>query len=252
MHFMKKVLLFVFALTCLQAMAQKKKPGTVKPKPKMEAKAPMVKKEKEEKLVIGKEKLVEITTDSGIIVVKLYDSTPVHRDNFVKLVTEHFYDSLLFHRVIAGFMMQGGDPQSRLAQPGEMLGAGGGELQRIPAEFNVQLVHKKGALAAARDNNPALASSGCQFYIVQGKKVDDALLNQMEQQVAMNKPGFKYSAKQRALYKTIGGTPFLDMSYTVFGEVVKGIAVVDKICNMQKNNMDRPLTDIRMKMRLLN
>jgi cyclophilin family peptidyl-prolyl cis-trans isomerase len=112
---------------------------------------------------------IKVTTDSGVMVIRLYDKTPQHRDNFIKLVNEHFFDSLLFHRVISEFMIQGGDPQSKYAQPGQMLGSGDIGYT-IPAEFDTTLFHKKGALAAARTPNPAKASSGCQFYIVQGKK----------------------------------------------------------------------------------
>jgi cyclophilin family peptidyl-prolyl cis-trans isomerase len=194
---------------------------------------------------------VKLTTDSGIIIIRLYDSTPLHRDNFVKLANEHFFDSLLFHRVIKGFMIQGGDPQSKNAQPGQMLGGGGGDLARIPAEFKPSLFHKKGALAAARmgdDVNPAKESSACQFYIVQGKKSTDEELNMMEMQ-----QGRKYSAGQRQIYKTIGGVPFLDMNYTVFGEVEKGIEVIDKIARVPTNGTpyDRPLGEVRMKIEVL-
>ncbi len=189
---------------------------------------------------------VKITTDSGIIVVKLYDSTPLHRDNFVKLVKEHFYDSLLFHRVISGFMIQGGDPNSKHSEPGVMLGNGGGDMARIPAEFKPYLFHKKGTLCAARDGNPERASSACQFYIVQGKKSTDQELDGMDTQRQV-----KYTTEQRLAYKAIGGTPFLDMNYTVFGEVIKGLDVVDKIASVQKGNADRPLGDVRMKMEII-
>jgi cyclophilin family peptidyl-prolyl cis-trans isomerase len=189
---------------------------------------------------------VKITTDSGIIIVKLYDSTPLHRDNFAKLVKAGFYDSLLFHRVISNFMIQGGDPNSKNAQAGVMLGGGGGDMERIPAEFKPSLFHKKGTLCAARDGNPEKASSACQFYIVQGKKCTDEELNGMEMQ-----SGNKYTAEQRMIYKTIGGTPFLDMNYTVFGEVIKGMNVIDKIASVQKGQADRPVGDVRMKMEII-
>ncbi|RYY66781.1 MAG: peptidylprolyl isomerase [Chitinophagaceae bacterium] len=189
---------------------------------------------------------VKITTDSGVIVVKLSDSTPLHRDNFVKLVKEGFYDSLLFHRVIAGFMIQGGDPQSKYAAPGSMLGSGGSDMARIPAEFNSALIHKKGALAAARDGNPEKASSACQFYIVDGKILSDAELDMMEA-----RQGRKYTAEQRALYKSVGGTAMLDTQYTVFGEVISGMEVIGKIANVAKGMGDRPAGDVRMKMELL-
>jgi cyclophilin family peptidyl-prolyl cis-trans isomerase len=189
---------------------------------------------------------VKITTDSGIIVVKLYDSTPLHRDNFAKLVKAGFYDSLLFHRVISNFMIQGGDPNSKNAQAGVMLGAGGGDMERIPAEFNPALFHKKGTLCAARDGNPEKASSACQFYIVQGTKISDEQLDGMDMQRTV-----KYTPEQRMIYKTIGGTPFLDMNYTVFGEVIKGLDVIDKIASVQKGQADRPVGDVRMKMEVI-
>ena len=189
---------------------------------------------------------IKLTTDSGVMVIRLYDSTPLHRDNFVKLVTAHFYDSLLFHRVINGFMIQGGDPLSKDAPSGQMLGNGGGDMERIPAEFRATLFHKKGVLAAARDNNPEKASSACQFYLVQGKKYTDDELNMMEGQM-----GSKFSAAQRMAYKTIGGVPFLDMNYTVFGEVEKGIEVIDKIASVPTAPGDRPVGDVRMKMEVI-
>lgn len=189
---------------------------------------------------------VKITTDMGVIIVRLYDSTPKHRDNFVKLVKEKFYDSLLFHRIIQGFMIQGGDPLSKNAKTGEMLGMGGGEMTRIPAEFNRNLIHKKGALAAARDGNPEKASSACQFYIVQGNPTPEEQLKMISQQ-----KGYAYTPEQINIYKTIGGTPFLDMEYTVFGEVVSGLDVLDKIAAVAKDPSDRPTTDVRMKMELI-
>jgi peptidyl-prolyl cis-trans isomerase B (cyclophilin B) len=195
---------------------------------------------------ISAKKKIKITTDKGVIIVKLYDATPKHRDNFIKLVKQHFYDSLLFHRIIEGFMIQGGDPMSKIAPDGMMLGSGGGDMQRIPAEFNSKLIHKKGALAAARDGNPEKASSACQFYLVQGTVVSDFELDQIEKQ-----KGTKYTAEQRNIYKTIGGTPFLDMDYTVFGEVVSGLEVIAKIAASEKDQYDRPKKNIRMKMQVI-
>jgi cyclophilin family peptidyl-prolyl cis-trans isomerase len=189
---------------------------------------------------------VKITTDSGIIIVKLYDSTPLHRDNFAKLVGEKFYDSLIFHRVISGFMIQGGDPQSKNSEPGVMLGGGGGDMARIPAEFKPFLFHKKGTLCAARDGNPEKASSACQFYIVQGVKYTDEQLNGMEMQM-----GKKFTSNERLAYKTLGGTPQLDQNYTVFGEVIKGLNVIDKIASVEKGMADRPVGDVRMKMEII-
>ncbi|MBC7537022.1 MAG: peptidylprolyl isomerase [Ferruginibacter sp.] len=189
---------------------------------------------------------VKIVTDSGTMIVKLYDSTPLHRDNFVKLVKQGFYDSLLFHRVIAGFMIQGGDPLSKNAPARTMLGNGGGDMQRIPAEFRPYLIHKRGALAAARDGNPQKASSACQFYIVHGRPSSDAELNQLE----LGK-GIKYTEEQKNIYKTIGGTAMLDMDYTVFGEVESGLEVIDKIASVAKDGSNRPFGDVRMHMEVL-
>lgn len=190
---------------------------------------------------------VKITTDSGVIIVKLYDETPLHRDNFLKLVREGFYDSLMFHRIIPQFMIQGGDPLSKNAPAGTMLGSGGGDMQRIPAEFRSELIHKKGALSAARDNNPERASSACQFYIVQGKPASDPELDQLDAGRSV-----KYTPEQREIYKTSGGTPFLDQNYTVYGEVEVGLEVIDKIAGMAQNAYNRPNTDIRMKMEVIN
>jgi peptidyl-prolyl cis-trans isomerase B (cyclophilin B) len=189
---------------------------------------------------------IKISTDSGTIVVLLSDSTPLHRDNFVKLVKAGFYDSLLFHRVIPQFMIQGGDPSSKNAGPGTPLGGGGSDMTRIPAEFNLSLYHKKGALAAARDGNPEKASSATQFYIVEGKLYTDDQLNMIEQQ-----KDFKYTPAQREMYKTVGGTPQLDQGYTVFGEVESGLDVIAKISHVAKDQMNRPISDLRMKMEIL-
>ncbi|MFT3682013.1 MAG: peptidylprolyl isomerase [Ferruginibacter sp.] len=188
---------------------------------------------------------VKITTDMGEIVIRLYDKTPQHRDNFVKLVKEHFYDSLLFHRVINTFMIQGGDPKSKTAMPGAFLGDGDVGYT-IPAEFDSTLYHKRGALCAARTDNPEKASSGCQFYIVQGKQYGDGELDMVSR-----KTGVYFSPAKRMTYKMVGGTPTLDMNYTVFGEVESGLEVVDKIALAPRDPNNRPLTDIRMKMELL-
>lgn len=186
---------------------------------------------------------IKITTDSGVMVLRLYDKTPRHRDNFIKLANDHFFDSLLFHRVMSGFMIQGGDPSSKYAQPGTMLGMGDVGYT-IPAEFDTTFFHKKGALAAARQPdqvNPTKASSGCQFYIVQGKTWTDAEMNVIEMQ-----RGIKFSAAKRTIYKTIGGYPFLDMDYTVFGELESGFEVIDKIATVNRDGYNRPLGDIHM------
>ena len=215
------------------------------PVKKAPVKKTIVKKPNAPKLIRVPGTRVKITTDSGVMVIRLYDKTPKHRDNFIKLASTHFFDSLLFHRVINGFMIQGGDPQSKNAPAGTMLG-NGDVGYTIPAEFDTSLFHKKGALAAARTDNPEKASSGCQFYIVQGKKYSDADLNMMEMQ-----SGIKFSPAKRNIYKTIGGTPFLDMNYTVFGEVESGLEVIDKIAAVPGDGANRPLVDVRMKIEVL-
>ncbi len=186
---------------------------------------------------------VEMTTTAGKMAFILYNDTPLHRDNFLKLVEEHTYDSLLFHRVIKNFMIQGGDPNSRHAKPGQMLGDGTLGYT-VPAEFRKHLFHKKGALCAARqgDNvNPEKASSASQFYIVQGQVWDNSRLDMMEQRF-----GKTFSAEQRKVYTTEGGTPHLDGDYTVFGQLVEGFEVLDKIASMPTAPGDRPLEDIRI------
>lgn len=191
---------------------------------------------------------VKIETSYGNMVVKLYNETPKHRDNFIKLVNDGTYNDLLFHRVINKFMIQGGDPNSRDAKPGQMLGDGDMGYT-IPAEFVPGLYHKKGALAAARqgdDVNPQKASSGCQFYLVQGDIWTADRLKMVEARM-----GKSFTAEQTETYATIGGTPFLDGDYTVFGEVVEGIEVIDKIAAVQCGPMDRPLQDVKMKMSVL-
>ena len=157
-----------------------------------------------------------IHTDYGDMKGVLYNETPKHRDNFIKLAKAGFYDGLLFHRVIKDFMIQGGDPLSKNAKPGQALGMGDNGYT-IPAEFNAKLTHKRGALAAARTENPQKASSGCQFYIVHPEK----------------------------------GAHFLDMNYTVYGEVTEGLDVIDKIAAVQKDGSDRPLKDIKMTVKIV-
>lgn len=246
-----------------------------------------------------KDPIVVIKTNYGIIKIKLYNETPKHRDNFIKLVKEHYYDSLLFHRIINQFMIQGGDPNSKHAKPGEMLG-NGGPGYTIPAEFVPTLYHKRGALAAAREGdqiNPTKASSGSQFYIVQGKVFTEEELNMLEQKVnqtrknqllgqLMNTPEYswlktkldsmmksgnpnavndfiketndiaekelnkvgrmKFTPEQRKLYTSVGGAPHLDGAYTVFGEVIEGMNVVDSIASVSRDQNNRPLVDIPM------
>ena len=241
--------------------------------------------------------VVTIKTSYGNIVALLYDETPKHKENFIKLAKAHYFDSLLFHRVIEGFMIQGGDPDSKRAKAGQSLG-NGGPGYTIDAEFNPKFFHKKGALAAARlsdGQNPTKASSGSQFYVVQGKVLEPAQVNSLKiDQVKLssampkylskpeNKPlydslGKLYASGQTEAfnnkiislaeaveketgtkilkdispekiktYTTIGGTPFLDDNYTVFGEVVKGLDVIDKIAAVKKGASDRPAEDVRM------
>lgn len=247
------------------------------------------------------EKMVLIETSHGNITIKLYNETPKHRDNFLKLVENHFYDSLLFHRVIEKFMIQGGDPDSKHAPAGKELGDGDVGYT-IPAEFNPKLFHKRGVLAAARNGdaeNPKQASSGCQFYIVQGKVFTDSMLDLAAKRITRFKaynmvvndkknkdlvkefnkyskenneegiktiqaqldtlteiefkkmPLYKFSPEQKKAYKGIGGTPHLDGSYTVFGEVVDGMDVVDKIAASHKDKNDRPSVDLRMKISII-
>lgn len=192
-----------------------------------------------------KDYLVTLNTDYGTMRLVLYDQTPRHKENFIKLVNDRFYDSLLFHRIIQNFMIQGGDPNSRKAQPGEPLG-NGDVGYKIPAEIVPALFHKKGTLAAARDNNPEKASSGCQFYIVQGRVwTDDELQKQIERGRS-RAPERSFSDAQKQTYKTLGGTPHLDGAYTVFGEVVDGLAVVDSIAKQARDAQDRPTKNIRM------
>jgi cyclophilin family peptidyl-prolyl cis-trans isomerase len=188
-----------------------------------------------------KDEVVTIETDLGSMKLILFDEAPKHKANFLKLSQEKFYDGLLFHRVIDAFMIQGGDPNSRNAKPDDMLGKGDNGY-KIPAEFNPKLFHQKGALAAARDNNPAKESSGCQFYIVQGRKWSKADLDKQAARAAR-----KLTDEQRKIYETVGGTPHLDGAYTVFGQVIDGMDVVDKIGAVSKDERDRPEKNIAMK-----
>ena len=191
---------------------------------------------------------VEMVTDKGTMVIRLSDLTPLHRNNFLLLVKQHYYDSILFHRVINHFMIQAGDPGSKNARPSAQLGDGG-PAYTIPAEFTAELFHKKGVIAAARqgdDVNPAKASSGSQFYIVQGRVFTDAGLDSVE---TFRLKGRKLPATHRAVYKTLGGAPHLDSAYTVFGEVINGLAVIDSIAKTPTNGRqggDRPLQNIRI------
>ena len=190
-----------------------------------------------------KERKAVISTDLGDITILLYNSTPKHRDNFIKLVESGFYDSLLFHRVIPHFMIQGGDPLSKNAPREKQLGTGNtGEY--IEAEIGAP--HIRGALAAARPANPKKESSGCQFYIVTGKKLTSEELDRFELE-----KNIKYNEAQRKLYLEEGGYPYLDMEYTVFGEVLSGMDVADQISRLERDEKDRPLTDIRMHIKMI-
>lgn len=248
-------------------------------------------------------KQVKLTTKYGSMIIELFNKTPLHRDNFIKLVNEGFYNDLLFHRVIQSFMLQGGDPESRTAADGARLG-NGGPGYTLPAEFDSTLIHQKGALAAARlgDNaNPEKRSSGSQFYIVQGQIIPLVAIEQMEQKTnqrqvnmlinhhlqkpenkktkqlmdSLQKAGsfdavnamyrdletvvktsedfkpFKLSKQQRNIYSTSGGTPHLDYNYTVFGQVVEGLNVIDSIAAQPTDKTDRPLQNITMKMEII-
>ncbi|MDB5124882.1 MAG: peptidylprolyl isomerase [Mucilaginibacter sp.] len=197
-----------------------------------------------------KNQYVRIKTAYGECIIRLYNETPKHRDNFIRLAKQGFYNGTLFHRVIQNFMIQGGDPESKdtkKAKPGAPLG-NGDVGYTVPAEFRDSLFHKRGVLAAARDDNPTKASSGCQFYIVEGKRFTDGKLDTLEQ---TRLKGRKIPAWQREYYKSVGGVPHLDQNYTVYGEVVSGIDMVDRIAAVKKDNKDRPLDDVPMTVELL-
>lgn len=243
---------------------------------------------------------IKLETSLGTMKIKLYEETPLHKANFIKLAKEHYFDSLLFHRVIANFMIQGGDPLSKHARAGDSLGHG--EIgYTIPAEINPNLIHKKGTICAARESddiNPKFESSPCQFYIVQGKinsledlkKKEDRinktrynnaarmvmkgpegkalklkydrlkLENKIDSAEMVNKTietmikaetdktkEYSFSDYQKKMYNSVGGTPHLDGTYTVFGQVIEGIEVIDKIASVKTDKRDRPLKDVRMK-----
>lgn len=202
-------------------------------------------KQKSEKPTMEQNVMVDFQTTMGPIRIKLYDDTPAHRDNFTKLVKEGFYDGVLFHRVIDGFMVQTGDPNSRNAAAGEALGAGDPNYT-LPAEIKYpEHYHKYGALAAARTGdyvNPERRSSGSQFYIVTGQKYTPEQLGMMQQR----RPGMPIPENVMTDYTTIGGTPHLDGQYTVFGEVVSGMDTVEKIQKAETDRRDRPVEDIRI------
>ena len=191
---------------------------------------------------------VQLETSKGVIVLRLSDSTPLHRDNFLKLVKANYYDGILFHRVINQFMIQAGDPESKNPAGEKPLGSGGPSYT-VAAEFRPSLYHYKGVLAAARmgdDVNPQKASSGSQFYIVQGKKFTDAGLDSVE---TFRMKGYKFPFDHRKTYKDVGGTPHLDQNYTIFGKVVQGLNVVDSIAAVptrRREGSDRPVDDVKI------
>jgi cyclophilin family peptidyl-prolyl cis-trans isomerase len=188
---------------------------------------------------------VVITTKFGDIKLKLYDETPLHKANFIKIIKDGVLDGTLFHRIIPEFMIQGGDPDSKNAVAGQRLGMGGLPY-KVPAELTKNLIHKKGALAAARDGNPQKASSSTQFYIVAGKKYTEA-----EIQMLASRTGNSYTDEQKKIYMEQGGTPMLDMNYTVFGEVVEGLDIIDKIVSQPRDGSDRPNEDVKMTVKIL-
>ncbi|MFP5042102.1 peptidylprolyl isomerase [Parasediminibacterium sp. JCM 36343] len=243
----RKALIFSIALvSCTSIFAQAKEHTTAK-------KEVATNKATTPSAPLPKEQLVEITTNFGVMVAKLYNATPLHRDNFIAKVKDGFYDSLLFHRVIRQFMIQGGDPHSKNAPDTVRLGDGEAPGEKIPAEFNPNFFHKKGALAAARDGNPAKASSNCQFYIVQGKPIDTAQIRTTGERIAKSgNASFAYTKAQKEIYQRIGGTPQLDQNYTVFGEVISGLDVIDKIASIYTKPGDRPMMNVWMKIKLLN
>ena len=193
-----------------------------------------------------KHQFIRISTEKGTCVVLLYNQTPLHRDNFVKITQEGKLSETLFHRVIKSFMIQGGDPDSKTAKPGQALGDGDWGYT-VPAEFRDSLFHKKGVIAAARDDIPSKASSACQFYLAQGKVFTDEQLDLLEQ----NRLKRKIPTWQREVYKTLGGIPHLDQNYTVFGEVVQGIEMIDTIAAVKTGAADRPVDDVRMTVTVL-
>lgn len=197
-----------------------------------------------------KNQYVRIGTAYGSCIIRLYNQTPKHRDNFIKLAKQGFYNGTLFHRVIQNFMIQGGDPDSKDTTKNKA-GAelGNGDVgYTVPAEFDDSLYHKRGVLAAARDDNPEKASSGCQFYIVEGKRFTDTDLDKL---IVARRMGRPIPATQREVYKTVGGAPHLDQNYTVYGEVVTGIDMVDRIAGVKKDERDRPLVNIPMTVTVL-
>ncbi len=185
---------------------------------------------------------VLLETEYGNLVIELSDDTPQHRDNFIKLVEEGYYQDLLFHRVIQGFMIQGGDPNSRGATPDDNIGSGEPDY-RIPAELETGLAHVKGAIAAARDNNPEKSSSGSQYYIVDGSTVTEEKLEKYEKTKSI-----RYSSAIRQQYLKNGGAPQLDREYTVFGYIISGMDIIDKLASVETGERDRPKENLWMRL----
>lgn len=192
---------------------------------------------------LKKDKVVTLETQYGTMHMVLFDDTPLHKANFIKLAETGYYDGLLFHRIIEDFMIQGGDPNSRDAKPGERLGFGDGGMEKVPYEFTPKHLHVKGALAAARGGNPEKKSNPAQFYIVDGKELTDEELTMLEKRNKMD-----YTTEQRAEYMIKGGYPSLDNNYTVYGQVINNLDVIDKIVTQPKDRYNRPTEDIKMKM----
>lgn len=232
------LILLISATTLLSCTPSTRAEETAQKKVNTEQKTPKKKKKNVKDMT-----KVLLKTSMGDITIALYDETPLHKENFIKLVNDKYYDGVLFHRIIQNFMIQTGDPESKNAKAGQMLG-NGGPGYTIPAEFVPECYHKRGAVAAARmgDNvNPKKESSGSQFYIVDGQVFNTAMLNRV---IQMTKKTF--SQEQINTYTSIGGAPHLDGDYTVFGEVISGMEVVDKIAAQAKDGRDRPIQDIKI------
>lgn len=204
------------------------------------------------------EEIVKIETSHGDIYIWLYKETPLHRSNFLKLAKKKFFDGTLFHRVIENFMIQGGDPYSKMPEKKDSVGEGGPGYE-LDAEIlmnNAKIFHRRGVIAAARngdDVNPLRKSAGSQFYIVQGRKFNDSTLRIQEKRVqkGLKDSSFHFTPEQVNVYKEIGGTPWLDKQYTIFGEVISGMEVVDKIAAVKKVPQDKPEIPIAMNVRVL-
>jgi cyclophilin family peptidyl-prolyl cis-trans isomerase len=234
---MKKTLILLFTLVLATGLFAQKVAHGQHPKEKVDTVT-----------ILEKRAQALIQTEFGDIVVELYNETPRHRDNFIKLVKDGFYNGTLFHRVVPNFVIQGGDPDSKHAAAGQSLGDGGPGYT-IPAEFSKGLFHKTGALGAAREPdavNPKKASSGSQFYIVQGEVYHGDALASLEKRMKTS-----FSEEELKAYTTIGGKAHLDGGYTVFGEVIKGLELVEKITSRKRDKQNRPLSDISMKITLI-